>query len=40
MMVKADKHKSVMEHALHLVGDPADGTDREDVQGKWHPEYI
>ena len=25
-MVTADKHKSVMEHALHLVGDPADGT--------------
>ena len=25
-MVTADEHKSVMEHALHLVGDPADGT--------------
>ena len=25
-MVTAEEHKSVMEHALHLVGDPADGT--------------
>ena len=25
-MVTADKQKSVMEHVLHLVGDPADGT--------------
>ena len=25
-MVTADQHKSVMEHALHLVGDPTDGT--------------
>ena len=25
-MVTADKHKSVMEHALHLVGDPVNGT--------------
>ena len=25
-MVTAEEHRSIMEHVLHLVGDPADGT--------------